>query len=247
MQTETHVEFEGGKLMKLMHNTRHRVIAAASILSIAIAGSVAASDPQKGIVDLTTNYGASGTIASVAGISGVSGSPDTIEVKFKQPMHPGNFGMGVNFAKAWTKSWNPENTVLTIGGDIDFSQAADPALIVYLMQTEADRKDISEPNIFKFRDIKVTGVETGNGQANVDFENAPANGKGFGVYLGKSQDGPFKPYGNVNFNSKGVHIKGLSNGQTYWVYLEHLYYQQNGQVVTRTAPIAITPQHPSGK
>ncbi len=230
--------------MNITTNTRHRVVAIASVLIAAVAGTAAAGDPPKGIVDLTTNYGASGAIASVVGISGVGGAADSIQVKFAQPMHPGNFGMGVNFAKAWTKTWSADNTVLTIGGDTDFSESADPTLIVYLMQTEAEKRDISEPNIFRFRDIKVTKVEAGNGQANVDFENAPPNGKGFGVYLGKSPDGPFKPYGNVNFNAKGVHIKGLSNGQTYWVYLEYLYYQQNGQVATRTAPIAISPQKP---
>lgn len=229
--------------MNITNYTRHRVVAVASVLIAAMAGATAASDTRKGIVDLTTNYGNSGAIANVVGISGVNG-PDSIQVKFAQPMHPGNFGMGVNFAKEWTKTWNDDNTVLTIGGDVDFADSADPTLIVYLMQTEAERKDIAEPNIFKFRDIKVTKVEAGNGQADVDFKDAPPNGKGFGVYLAKSPQGPFKPYGDVNFNAKGVHIKGLTNGQTYWVYLEHLYYQQNGQVVTRTEPIAIAPQHP---
>lgn len=196
------------------------------------------SEPEEGIVDLTTNYGASGVIASV---SGVSGATDSINVTFAKPMHPGNFGMGVNFAKAWTKTWNADNTVLTIGGDIDFSDAAEPALIVYLMQTEADRKDISEPNIFKFQDIKVKGVEAGNGQVDLDFDIDSANGKGYSIYIASSNAGPYKLHNQVNFNSQGAHIKGLKNGSTYWVYVE---YKRSGLVATRTVPVAVTPAVP---
>jgi hypothetical protein len=188
---------------------------------------------EKGIVDLTTNYGASGVIASVAGVSGAT---DSIEVTFTEPMNPGTFGMGVNFAEAWTKTWSADKKVLRIGGDINFSNAPDPTLIVYLMQADADRKDIAEPNVFKFHDINVRGVSAGNGQANVDFDILSANGKGYSVYIAGSQAGPFALYKQVNFNSKGVHIKGLENGKIYWVYVE---YKSEGLVPTRTAPIAI--------
>jgi len=222
--------------MNNANNTRHRLVAAASVVCMAMAGSAMAI--EKGIVDHTTNYGASGVIASVAGVSGAT---DKIEVTFAEPMNPGTFGMGVNFAKAWTKTWNAEKNVLTIGGDMDFSAAADPTLIVYLMQTAADRKDISEPNTFKFHDINVQAVSTGNGQANVDFNILSANGKGYSVYIAGSQAGPFKPHKQVNFNSKGAHIKGLENGKTYWAYVE---YYEDGLVATRTAPVAITPTSP---
>ncbi len=227
--------------MNSINNTRLRV-AAACALGMAMAGSALAV--PKGIVDLTTNYGPSGAIASVVGVSGVNGASDAIQVKFANAMHPGNFGMGVNFAKAWTKSWNDDNTVLTIGGNIDFSEAAEPALIVYLMQTDADRKDIAEPNIFKFRDIKVSKVEPGNGQANVDFNIVSANGKGYSVYVAKAGDTTFKPYGNVNYNAKGAHLKGLDNGSTYQVYIQ---YQGDGLVATRTAAFEVTPKHPGKK
>jgi hypothetical protein len=217
------------------NNPRHRFVAVAGILCMAMVGSALAADPEKGIIDLTTNYGASGAISSVAGVSGAT---DSIEVRFAEPMHAGNFGMGVNFANAWTKTWNADNTVLTIGGDLDFSDTARPTLIVYLMQTEADRKDLAEPNIFKFQDINVTGVGTGNGQANVDFNILSANGKGYSVYIAGSKAGPYQLHNQVNFNSKGAHIKGLKNGQTYWAYVE---YNGQGLVATRTAPVAITP------
>jgi hypothetical protein len=233
-------------------NTRHHIAAVAGILCMAVAGSALAGDrergrdrsPVKGIVDFTTNYGASRVIASVTGVSGVSGAKDGIKVTFSEPMHPATFGMGVNFAKAWTKTWNADNTVLTIGGDLDLCDSAEPTLIVYLMQTEAERRDISEPNIFKFHDINVSGISTGNGQANVDFDILSPNGKGYSVYIAGSQTGPFKLHRQVNFNSKGAHIKGLENGKTYWVYLE---YNGTGLVATRTAPLAITTRKPSGK
>lgn len=223
--------------MNITNNARHRIAAVACALSMALAGSAMAQEAEKGVVNLKTNYGPSGMISSVTGVSGVGGAADSIVVTFARSMHPGNFGMGTNFAKTWTKAWNASNNVLTIGGDIDFSDAAEPTLIVYLMQKDSDRKDISEPNVFKFQDINVTGINTGNGQANVDFNILSADGKGYSVYLAKSQAGRFKKHGQVNFNSKGAHIKGLENGETYWAYVE---YVRNGLVATRTAPFAIT-------
>jgi hypothetical protein len=220
----------------MFNNTKHRLAGVACVLGLAVAASPLAAAPQ-GLTDFKTIYGPSGVISSVTGVSGANGAADSIVVSFRSKMHPGNFGMGVNFAKAWTKTWNADSNQLTIGGDIDFADAADPTLIVYLMQKDADRKDIAEPNIFKFQDINLKGVNTGNGQANVDFDILAADGKGYSVYVAKSQPTRFKVYNNVNFNSKGVHIKGLENGQTYWVYVQ---YQGPGQVATRTAPVAIT-------
>ncbi|HTU65955.1 MAG TPA: hypothetical protein VMF52_08395 [Steroidobacteraceae bacterium] len=226
----------------MVNHTRHRLVAAASVLCLAIAAPVLAvernTDDAKGIVDLTTSYGASGAIASVVGVSGAT---DRIQVTFAQPMHAGNFGMGVNFAKSWTKTWNADNTVLTIGGDLDFKAATAPALIVYLMQTEADRKDISEPNIFKFQDVALNAVKPGNGQINLDFDILYVEGEGYGddwrVFMSKSADGAFKRYDYVDFNAKGAQIKGLDNGQTYWFYLE---YKRKGLVATRTETVAVS-------
>ncbi|HEU4691686.1 MAG TPA: fibronectin type III domain-containing protein [Vicinamibacterales bacterium] len=230
--------------MNITNKARLR-IAAACVLGMAAAGAALAGGVEKGIVDLTTNYGASGAIASVTGVCGINGAADSVEVKFAGAMHPGNFGMGVNFAKSWTKTWNADNTVLTIGGDIDLADAARPALIVYLMQTAADRRDISEPNIFKFQDIKVTAIDVGNDQVNVEYDHAGPTGKGYGVYIAKSENSPFKQWGQVNYHSKGVHIKGLKNGETYRFYLEYVDAQRNGLVSTRTTPVTFTlPAHP---
>jgi len=213
------------------------IIACVLCLTIAAGTALAMSGPfaQKGIVDLTTSYGASGVITSVVGVSGAT---DGIQITFAEEMNPGTFGMGLNFAKAWTKTWNAGNTELIIGGDLDFSAAANPALIVYLMQTEAARKDISEPNVFKFQDINVSGAETKNGQADLYFDILSANGKGYSIYISASEEGPFELYDDVNFNSKGAHIRGLENDMTYWVFV---VYNADGLVATRTAPVAITP------
>jgi len=221
-----------------MRNKKYIILIACVLCMVVAAGSALAlnaSLPAKGIVDLSTNYGASGVIASVAGVSGAT---DSIKVTFAEKMNPSNFGMGLNFAKAWTKTWNADNTVLTIGGNLDFRAAADPTLIVYLMQTDAARKDIAEPNVFKFHDVNVTGAEAKNGQADLFFDILSANGKGYSVYIAESENGPFALHNQVNYNSKGAHITSLENGKTYWVCVE---YKADGLVPTRTAPVAITP------
>ena len=49
-----------------------------------------------------------------------------------------------------------------------------------------------------------------------------ANGDGYLVYLSDTgEDGSFKLYNNVNYNSKGVHIRGLTNGRKYYAYIEY--------------------------
>jgi len=76
--------------------------------------------------------------------------------------------------------------------------------------------------------IKITGVApNGNGQqANVDFPIRSANGKGYTVYISNTgEEGTFSAYGNVNFNAKGAHIKGLAKGGTYYIYI---MYESNG-------------------
>jgi murein DD-endopeptidase MepM/ murein hydrolase activator NlpD len=70
--------------------------------------------------------------------------------------------------------------------------------------------------------IKINDISIGNNQANIDFDIISANGKGYSVYLSISEDeGTFKFYADVNYNSKGVHIKGLTNGETYCAYITY--------------------------
>ena len=77
--------------------------------------------------------------------------------------------------------------------------------------------------------IAITSIATGNKQANLNFPIKSANGKGYTVYI--SETGAvekFKQYDNVNYNSKGVHIKGLANGNKYRAYVE--YNDGNGNI-----------------
>jgi len=68
---------------------------------------------------------------------------------------------------------------------------------------------------------KITSVSVGNGQADVNFDIVSANGKGYTTYLSVGNANNFKVYSNVNYNSKGAHVKGLTNGTLYYVYIEY--------------------------
>lgn len=79
---------------------------------------------------------------------------------------------------------------------------------------------------------KVTSFMTGNRQASIDFTIGSANGKGYEVFLQElgSADG-FQTYSNVNYNSKGVNIRGLENGTTYFAYIEYMDGTRSGIVM----------------
>lgn len=69
--------------------------------------------------------------------------------------------------------------------------------------------------------IVVVSVTTRNGASDVNFAITSANGKGYSVYLSTSKNGPFTLYSDVNYNIKGIHIKGLKNGGTFYMYIEY--------------------------
>ena len=69
--------------------------------------------------------------------------------------------------------------------------------------------------------IVINSIETGNKQANVNFDIKSANGKGYTVYLSVDDGKTFDPYNDVNYNSKGTHIKDLTNGKIYYAYIEY--------------------------
>lgn len=73
-------------------------------------------------------------------------------------------------------------------------------------------------------EIMATVSSNGNGQANIDFAIRSANGKGYAVWICEKYDGAYI-LANANFNSKGAHVKGLTNGKTYYAYIE---YTSNG-------------------
>lgn len=88
-------------------------------------------------------------------------------------------------------------------------------------------------------EIEISSVDNGNKQANVNFDIRSANGKGYVVCLSESgEEGTFAPYSNVNFNSKGVHIKGLKNEKEYFVCV---MYAEDNTIMEKSAPVVINP------
>lgn len=86
--------------------------------------------------------------------------------------------------------------------------------------------------------ILVTGVTSGNKQADLNFSIKSANGKGYTVYLSATgASGPFAPYADVNYNASGAHLKGLTNGVLYYAYVQY----SDG---SRSAAVCFTPQGP---
>jgi len=70
--------------------------------------------------------------------------------------------------------------------------------------------------------IDITDVTPGNGQVSLNFDIKSANGKGYTVYIYETGvKNAFVKYNNVNYNSKGVNIKGLANNKVYYAYIEY--------------------------
>jgi hypothetical protein len=109
------------------------------------------------------------------------------------------------------------------------SGVVNPAVVLAVAEVNVSEVTISIP---------VKGISSGNGLTNVDFSIKSANGKGYSVYLSETGDqGSFNLYKNVNFDSKGVHLKSLTNGKKYFAYVE---YYDNGKF-TRTETVTFTP------
>lgn len=130
------------------------------------------------------------------------------------------------------------NSAKALEGNTDISQmVVDGALSTLNNVTETF--NAAKQNGTKY-DIIVTGNTPGNGQTSVDFKIASANGKGYKVYLSLTGDpDSFVPYANVSYNSKGVNIKGLANGETYYIYIK--YIDPNGKI-TRSDVIELKPK-----
>lgn len=83
-------------------------------------------------------------------------------------------------------------------------------------------KTLAPINKSALYDITITSVSNGNGQADINFAIKSANGKGYTTYLSETgAAGSFKAYSDVNYNAKGAHVKGLTNGKTYYFYVEY--------------------------
>jgi|GEM_PF-4639826 len=69
--------------------------------------------------------------------------------------------------------------------------------------------------------FKVPEITTGNGQANLNFDIVSANGKGYTLFLSTDGGESFAIYKDVNYNAKGAHVKSVTNGKTYFAYIEY--------------------------
>jgi M6 family metalloprotease-like protein len=84
-----------------------------------------------------------------------------------------------------------------------------------------------------------TSIEVGNNQANLNFDIVSANGKGYTIFLSTTGEADtFLPYSDVNYNSKGAHIRGLTNGQEYSAFIE---YNNGCGTFYRSVTVSFTP------
>ncbi|GGD72893.1 hypothetical protein [Paenibacillus nasutitermitis] len=123
---------------------------------------------------------------------------------------------------AWTSNFTDQNVVPAYGGP-------KRGLRVF---------DTIREFFTRISDIPVTGVERGNKDVNISFDIISPNGKGYKVFIsetGKAYD--FVEYTNVNYNSKGAHIKKLDNGKTYYIFVEY----SNGSEIMRSGIVTVTP------
>jgi len=75
--------------------------------------------------------------------------------------------------------------------------------------------------------IHIKSVTVGNNQADINYDTKSVNGEGYAVYV-LNDTGKFEAYSNVDYDSKGAHIKGLTNGKKYYAYIQ--YNDGNGGI-----------------
>jgi len=86
----------------------------------------------------------------------------------------------------------------------------------------------------------IAEVVGGNNQASLNFDIVSPNGKGYTVYLSETgAEGSFIPYSNVNYSSSGAHIRGLTNGQEYYAYIE---YNDGNGYICRSMTVSVIPE-----
>ena len=94
-------------------------------------------------------------------------------------------------------------------------------------------------NLSVYINIPTSKVNNKNGQADINFAIKSANGKGYTVYLSESDEqGSYNIYNDVNYNANGVHIKGLTNGKTYWAYV---LYSEGEVDIAKSRPVQLNP------
>jgi len=186
----------------------------------------------------TTNFKAE--VTSVKSV--INGDKTDVVINFSEPLNKGEFGFGLNAAKKWETNWNENGTQVTLSianGDLTTDTTTGGLIIFRLKDAEGNLIGGPIEKTFELPYIPSSVTKNKNGQADIDFAIKSANGKGYTVYLSDTEKkGPYKLYENVNFDANGVHIKGLTNNNTYWAYI---VYEENGFTVAKSEPVQLKP------
>lgn len=139
-----------------------------------------------------------------------------------------------------TIEWIADGKVIATGNEIDLNDYED-VINSYVRAQLKSETGIAFTQPFGIKEeteeLEITSVETKNKQVRLNFDIESANGKGYYVYA--SKDGKdFQLCEDVNFNSKGVHIRGLQNGCEYTFYVVRVI---DGVVVERSKAIVARP------
>lgn len=141
-----------------------------------------------------------------------------------------------------TIEWIADGTVIATGATLDLN-SHENEIHSYVRAQLMSNTGIAFTQPFGVTDntasLSVAGVENGSGQADVNFDIQSASGKGYVVYLSDSgAEGTYAPYSNVNYNAKGVHIRGLER-RDYYAYI---LYTQGDTVLAQSAPVLLQPE-----
>ncbi len=181
--------------------------------------------------------------AEVTGVEAViNGDMTDVVINFSEPLRKGEFAFGLNVAEEWDTIWNEDGTQVTLSiahGDLTATSTIGGLIIFRLIDAGGNLIGGPIEKTFELPFIPSSVTNNKNDQADIDFDINSANGKGYTVYLSETgKNGPYALYANVNYNAKGVHIKGLTNDKTYWAYI---VYTENGVIITRSEPVQLNP------
>lgn len=139
--------------------------------------------------------------------------------------------------------WIADGQVIATGETLDLNDYEDEIGSYVRAQLKSETGiAFTQPFGVEERDpekLELTAVSSQNRQATIQFDVASANGKGYVVFLSDSgEEGTFLPYTNVNYNAKGAHIKGLTNGHTYYAYVA---FVQDNAITQVSQTVVLTP------
>lgn len=167
---------------------------------------------------------------------------DTMTITFATAMNRNDFGIGFDFSDDFSLTWASDNKSVTVTFNYVTKHGGEECNLYIMRLRDEGSNFIAAPIHYSFTPLSLiptSGINNKNGQADINFAINSANGKGYTVYLSVSgEKGPYEIYNNVNYNNNGVHIKGLTNGKTYWAYV---VYSENDGVVAKSSPVQLNP------